>query len=169
MRSVRTGHACNFQDMWKWKSARPTNYRKAGNAPASCKNKRRELFFRRYYCYSPPLTSYSPGGLLFCKSYLDLVSVGHESGQDCLTVCNIIQNYGEASSIFLNNTGILFSLEEVFYLTEWFLSITGDKFRESDWNWRIWLQTRVWAILSAHAQMSWAKWDVSTWQMLLVV
>ena len=24
MTSVHTNHACNFQDMWKWKSARPT-------------------------------------------------------------------------------------------------------------------------------------------------
>ena len=31
--SVRTGHACNFQDMWKWKSARPTTNRTAGYVP----------------------------------------------------------------------------------------------------------------------------------------
>ena len=31
--SVRTGHACNFQDMWKWKSARSTTSRKAGYVP----------------------------------------------------------------------------------------------------------------------------------------
>ena len=35
MRSVRTSHACNFQDMWKWKSARPTHSWKAGYAPVS--------------------------------------------------------------------------------------------------------------------------------------
>ena len=33
MRSVRTSHACNFQDLCKWKSARPTTSRKAGYAP----------------------------------------------------------------------------------------------------------------------------------------
>ena len=36
-------------------------------------------------------------------------------------------------------------------------------------NWRVWLPTRVWAILSALAQMSRAKGDASTWQMLLRV
>ena len=29
MRSVCTSHACSFQDMWKWKSARPTTSRKS--------------------------------------------------------------------------------------------------------------------------------------------
>ena len=33
VKSVRTSHACNFQDMWKRKSARPTTNRKAGYAP----------------------------------------------------------------------------------------------------------------------------------------
>ena len=34
VRSVRTtSHACNFQDMWKRKSVRPTTSRKAGYAP----------------------------------------------------------------------------------------------------------------------------------------
>ena len=33
MRSVRSSHACNFQDMCKCKSARPTTVRKAGYAP----------------------------------------------------------------------------------------------------------------------------------------
>ena len=28
MRSVHTSHTCNFQDMWKWKSARPTTSQK---------------------------------------------------------------------------------------------------------------------------------------------
>ena len=28
MRSVHTSHPCNFQDMWKWKSARPTTSQK---------------------------------------------------------------------------------------------------------------------------------------------
>ena len=28
MTSVHTNHACNFQDMWKWKSARPTTSQK---------------------------------------------------------------------------------------------------------------------------------------------
>ena len=33
-RSVRrVSHACNFQDLWKWKSAKPTTIRKAGYAP----------------------------------------------------------------------------------------------------------------------------------------
>ena len=35
MRTVRTSHECNFQDMWKWKSARPTTSRKAGYAPGN--------------------------------------------------------------------------------------------------------------------------------------
>ena len=35
VRSVRTSHECNFQDMWKRKSARPTTSRKAGYAPES--------------------------------------------------------------------------------------------------------------------------------------
>ena len=51
--------------------------------------------------------------------------------------------------------------------TKRFLPITGDKSPKSDWNWRVWLQTRVWAILSTLTQMSRAKRDVSTWQMLL--
>ena len=33
VRSLRTSHAYNFQDMYKWKSARPTTSRKAGYAP----------------------------------------------------------------------------------------------------------------------------------------
>ena len=34
MRSVHIlSHACNFQDVWKWKSARPRTSRKAGYAP----------------------------------------------------------------------------------------------------------------------------------------
>ena len=33
MRSVRTSQACNFQDMWKWKSARPIISRNASYAP----------------------------------------------------------------------------------------------------------------------------------------
>ena len=36
VRSVRTRHACNFQDMWKRKAARPTNTRQAGYAPVRC-------------------------------------------------------------------------------------------------------------------------------------
>ena len=36
MRPVRTSHACNFQDMWKWKTARPRTSQKAGYAPAKC-------------------------------------------------------------------------------------------------------------------------------------
>ena len=28
MRSVHTSHTCNFQDMWKWKSTRPTTSQK---------------------------------------------------------------------------------------------------------------------------------------------
>ena len=32
-------HAINFQDMWKWKSARPTTSRKAGYATEKCKLK----------------------------------------------------------------------------------------------------------------------------------
>ena len=35
VRSVCVNQACNVQDMWKWKSARPTTSRKAGYAPAS--------------------------------------------------------------------------------------------------------------------------------------
>ena len=50
-----------------------------------------------------------------------------------------------------------------FYLeTDRFLPIIGVKSRKSDWNWRVWLKTRVCAILSALAQMSRAKGDVST-------
>ena len=48
---------------------------------------------------------------------------------------NIIRNYGEPYSTFENNTGILFSLEEVcffFYLeTDQFLPIIRDKSRKS--------------------------------------
>ena len=33
VRSVRTSHVCIFQDVWKWKSARPTTSRKSGYAP----------------------------------------------------------------------------------------------------------------------------------------
>ena len=34
LKSLRAqSYACNFQDMWKWKSARPTTSRKAGYAP----------------------------------------------------------------------------------------------------------------------------------------
>ena len=34
LKSLRAqSHACNFQDMWKWKSARPTTSRKTGYAP----------------------------------------------------------------------------------------------------------------------------------------
>ena len=33
VRSLRTSHACNFQDMSKNKSARPTTSRKAGYSP----------------------------------------------------------------------------------------------------------------------------------------
>ena len=34
LKSLRAqSQACNFQDMWKWKSARPTTSRKAGYAP----------------------------------------------------------------------------------------------------------------------------------------
>ena len=29
MRSVHTSHACNFEDMWKWKSAKPTTSQKS--------------------------------------------------------------------------------------------------------------------------------------------
>ena len=36
MRSVCTSHACNFQDMGKWKSPRPSNSRKEGYTPCSC-------------------------------------------------------------------------------------------------------------------------------------
>ena len=36
MRTVLTSHACNFQDIWKWKSARPTTGRKAGYTPEWC-------------------------------------------------------------------------------------------------------------------------------------
>ena len=36
MRSVRTSHAFNFQDMWKWKSARPTTSQKTGLLPSPC-------------------------------------------------------------------------------------------------------------------------------------
>ena len=69
------------------------------------------------------------GDFYFCKSYWDLLSMGHETGQDCVTDC-------KAFSTLQNNTGILFSLEEgCFYLeTEWFLPIIGDKSRRSDWN-----------------------------------
>ena len=34
--SVGEVSTCNFQDMWKWKSARPRTSRKAGYAPAKC-------------------------------------------------------------------------------------------------------------------------------------
>ena len=33
VRPVRTTHACNVQDVWKSRSARPTTSRKAGYAP----------------------------------------------------------------------------------------------------------------------------------------
>ena len=33
VKSVRTSYACNSQDMWKWKSARPTTNRKTGYTP----------------------------------------------------------------------------------------------------------------------------------------
>ena len=90
--------------------------------------------------------------------------MGHETGQDCVTDC-------KAFSTLQNNTGILFSFEEgCFYLeTEWFLPIIGDKSRRSDWNLWVQVQTRVWAILSALAQMSRARGDVSTWQILFGV
>ena len=50
--------------------------------------------------------------------------MGHESGQGCETVFNIIRNYGEAFSTF-----------STFYLeTDRFLPIIGDKSRQSDLN-----------------------------------
>ena len=33
VRSVRTSQACNLQNTWKWKSARPTTSRRAGSPP----------------------------------------------------------------------------------------------------------------------------------------
>ena len=54
----------------------------------------------------------------FCKSYCDLVSVGHESGQESVIVFYIIRNYGEAFSTFKDNTGILFNLEEGYFFTK---------------------------------------------------
>ena len=38
VRSARTSHACNFQDMWKSKSATPTTSRKAGYTPIKVMN-----------------------------------------------------------------------------------------------------------------------------------
>ena len=37
VRSLHTSHACNFEDMWKLKSARPTTSRKTGSAPGYTK------------------------------------------------------------------------------------------------------------------------------------
>ena len=37
VRSVRSSHACNSQDMWKWKSVKPTTSPKAGYAPVNYK------------------------------------------------------------------------------------------------------------------------------------
>ena len=50
--------------------------------------------------------------------------------------------------------GILFSLEEgcFFYLeTEWFLPIMADKYRKSDWNWKVWLGS-----ITSHCSGKWA-------------
>ena len=59
--------------------------------------------------------------------------------------------------------------QRFFYLeTEWFLRISGDKSRKRNWNWRVWLQTNLSNFVrSLAAQMSRAKEDVSTLQMLL--
>ena len=38
VRSVHTSHACSFQDMWKWKSVKPTTSPKAGYAPVNYKS-----------------------------------------------------------------------------------------------------------------------------------
>ena len=54
----------------------------------------RELFFHRLYCYSQPVTS---GSL---REFFLEVLRSHESGQDCVTLFNIIRNYGEAFSTF---------------------------------------------------------------------
>ena len=53
--------------------------------------------------------------------------MGHESGQDCVTVFNIIQNYGDKHFQHFNSTQRYFLVWKVFKLeTERFLSISGD-------------------------------------------
>ena len=48
MRSVRTtSHACNFQDLWKWKSARPTNSEKLAIIACSFSRK-----INCFHCFS---------------------------------------------------------------------------------------------------------------------
>ena len=57
--------------------------------------------------------------------------MGHESGQDCVTVFNIIQNYGDKHFQHFNTTQRYFSVWKVFKLeTERFLPISGDKSRK---------------------------------------
>ena len=85
---------------------------------------------------------------------------------------NIIQNHGEAFSTFKDKAGILFSLEGGFFLPRngaicsdnWIYQISQKRLESTSL-----AKTRVWAILSALPQMSRAKGDVSTWQMLLGV
>ena len=85
---------------------------------------------------------------------------------------NIIQNHGEAFSTFQDKAGILFSLEGGFFLPRngaicsdnWRYQISQKRLESTSL-----AKTRVWAILSALPQMSRAKGDVSTWQMLLGV
>ena len=98
--------------------------------------------------------------------------MGHESGQDCDRVLTLYKQIMAKHFQHFKTTRRYFSVwkKVVFYQeTERFLPIIGDKSQKSDWNWRVWLQMRVRAILSALAQMSRAKGDVSTWQMLLGV
>ena len=47
---------------------------------------------------------------------------------------------------------------------ERFLPIIGDKSPKGNLDWRVWVQTRFWAILFAPAEMSRAKGGFSTWQ-----
>ena len=71
---------------------------------------------------------------------------------------------------FKTTQGYFSVWKNFFYLeTERFLPITGAKSRKSDGNWQNWFQTRVWAILSALAQVLRPKGDVSTWKKLLGV
>ena len=114
--------------------------------PGVRKKEYRTLFFIFFFGYSPPVTSYSLRGLLFfCNSYWDLLSV---------TVFNII-SYEIMAKYFQNfakRDTFQFGRRLFFYLeTEWFLPIMADKYRKSDWNWKVWLGS-----ITSHCSGKWA-------------
>ena len=99
VRSVHTSHTCHFHDMWKWKSARPTNSKKAGYATGVVST---EFYPGSFRAFKPQTVIIA---LIWCKwEGISHNQTGHSEIQSTIQKFNICR-----WSLFLgaNSLGIL--------------------------------------------------------------